>query len=331
VWRRGARFGAAKEALAETLGDIVHAQHEVFLFGGPLASVQFPRVLAGARRADRPAVVTVHGVVDLRRVDSDFARANGFRVPPAVARGALRALIGGAARSCDAVIVHDGIFRDRLVRQYRVAESRINVIPLPVPQRESITREEARDRLALTSPMALFFGFVTGYKGLPLLLAAWEAYRRRGGEGELVVAGGRHPRLAGDPRYERDYEELMGRAARAGNVRWVGYLSDEEAPVYLAASDALVLPYRDALSASGPLSFGLAYGVPLLVSEVLGPLAPSPVCVFPRTPEALAELLAEVLDGGKGPELVAASRASADAASLERVAERTVDLYRSLL
>lgn len=323
----GFRFGAVRWRVPRRAG-ILHAQHEVFLYGGPGAGLQFPTVIRAARRRGHACVVTVHGVVDLASVDRGFVGANGSRVPPRVARTALRRLIGGAASAGDAVIVHEDALADRLAGQYGISSERIRVIPLPAPDVTPVSRHESRARLGFRRPTALFFGFVTGYKGLPLLFDGWERYRAAGGEAELVVAGGRHPRLAGDPSYEREYGAAMRRAATIGGVRWQGYVADDDVADYLSAVDALVLPYRDGLAASGPMTFALAYGVPVLASDALAGSAPHPGGVFPRDPEALATLLREALETPLREELARASAREGRARSLSAVAEATVDLYR---
>jgi glycosyltransferase involved in cell wall biosynthesis len=227
-------------------------------------------------------------------------------------------------------VVHDRLFAERLTDQYGIPPYRIHVIPLPTPEPVATDRDEARAALGLTAPTALFFGFVTGYKGLPLLLDGWERYRRAGGAGELVVGGGRHPRLAGAPAYERGYAELEDRAARIGGVRWVGFIPEAEVPRYLTAADLLVLPYRDSLSASGPMSVALAYGIAVAGSDLLGPVLPDPRGAFARDPEVLGALLARALEGPLGGELAGASRRMGEDRSLARVAVRTVDLYRAV-
>ena len=324
----GVRFGRVRAQFSRHRPGVVHAQHEVFLYGGPAAALQFPGVLRTARRRGHACVVTVHGVVDLTTVDRDFVDSNGSRMPPRAVRALLHRLIRGAALGGDAVIVHDEGLAARLVDQYEVRAERVTVIPLPAPDAAPVPRDEARATLGFERPTVLFFGFVTGYKGLPLLLDGWERYRAAGGVAELVVAGGRHPRLAGDPAYERGYAASMARAEAIGGVRWEGYVGDEQVPAYLSAADALVLPYRDGLSASGPMSFAFAYGLPVLASDVLAESAPHPGGVFPRDADALAAVLRDALETPLAGELAEASREAGARRSLGAVADATVDLYR---
>jgi glycosyltransferase involved in cell wall biosynthesis len=330
AYRPGPGFGAAARALRRcAAAEIVHAQHEVFLYGGASAAAQFaPVVRIGAH--GRPAVVTIHGVVDLDRVDADFVAANGSRLPAPAVRRILRGVIGAAARAGRAVIVHEPVFADRLAGQYGVPRRKVVVIPLPVPAAVKISRHEARREAGFTRPTVVFFGFIGGYKGVPLLLDGWEKYRRGGGRGELVIAGGRHPRLAGDPAYEGQYAALQARAREIGGVRWRGYVADGDVPAVLAGADALVLPYSDGIAASGPMTLALSYGTPVLLSDALGDLAPHPDGVFRRTPGALADRLSAALDGDLAPGLRSAAVALARQRSLPSVGARTVELYRQV-
>lgn len=328
-WRPGPRFAAAAGAVTRTRPQVCHAQHEVFLYGGAAGAALFAPVV---RRIGRrcATVVSVHGVVDLADVDAGFARANGSRLPPAAIRASLRHFIGAAAGAGDLTIVHGDVFRDRLVAQYGICPERIRVVPLLVPEAAARDRVAERESLGFDGPVALFFGFVTGYKDIPLLLEAWRRVRRARPDATLVVAGGRHPRLAGTPGYEREYAGLMSTAARIGGVDWKGFLDDDEAARHLAASDLLVLPYREALAASGPMGFALAHGLPVAVSRALGPLAPDPGAVFAHDPDDAARVITEAFTPAVNARLAAASRRAAGASSLTAVARRTVDVYREV-
>lgn len=331
AYRPGWRFHRVGRVLAGLPCDIVHAQHELFLYGGPVAAAQFPRVLARSRRRGRGVVVTIHGVVDLRTVGAGFVARNGSGLPPRAVRAGLRRLIGSAARAADAVIVHDAVFAGRLGEQYGVPTDRIRVIPLPLPRRRPADRDEARRRWRLEAPTALFFGFVTGYKGLPSLLEAWADYRRAGGCGQLIVAGGRHPRLAGGPRYERAYAALKARAKEIGNVTWLGFVSDADIPALLAATDLLVLPYEDAIADSGPLNFALAYDRPVLVSEAFAHVAPIAEAVAPSDSAGFAAALHRLLETPARHVVRDAFRGLAADRTSSAAAASTLSLYRELI
>lgn len=328
AWEPGAGWWRVGDEVAVAACDIVHVQHEVFLFGGVRASRSVPRMVSRARSGGAPLLMTVHGVPDLETVDHVFVQANGSRMPAFAVRRALGHLIGAAARSADGVIVHEERFAERLGSQYRVDPDRIRVIPHPVPDVVPMERAATRETLGVDRPTALFFGFVSGYKGLPLLLDAWESYRATGGDGELVVAGGRHPRMAGDATYEAEYGALQAQADRVGGVRWEGFLDEQRAAQYLTACDLMVLPYRVGMAASGPLSHALAYGMPVICSDALADAAPDPRGVFAPDREALAAMLAEALDGSLGAEIGRSSVAMGERLTLSRIADQLVGCYQ---
>ena len=105
-------------------------------------------------------------------------------------------------------------------------------------------------------PRVLFFGRITHYKGVDVLLDAMEEVWRQIPEATVVVAGSgeveSHPALA-DPRITVDN----------------GYIPDATIPGLFGAARCVVLPYRQA-SQSGVGSMVKPYNRPLLVTDVGG-------------------------------------------------------------
>jgi glycosyltransferase involved in cell wall biosynthesis len=170
-------------------------------------------------------------------------------------------------------------------------------------------------------PVVLFFGLLRPYKGLDVLLDAWRAIE----DAELWIVG--MPRM--------DISALA--AAAPANVRFVTrFVSDAELPGYFRRADLVVLPYRET-EQSGVLSTALAFGKPLLVSDVggFGELAAAGAAraVPPGDAAALRGALAELL-ADRAALAVLAQRARALAAgeySWATIARRTLVLYESLL
>lgn len=101
-------------------------------------------------------------------------------------------------------------------------------------------------------------GRLLPYKGLDLLRDAWPLLRARHPEARLLVAG------QGDP--ERLAPGLSALPGVEVTARW---LSEEELPQLIAASDVVVLPYTEA-SQSGVAPVAHAMGVPVVVTPVGG-------------------------------------------------------------
>jgi glycosyltransferase involved in cell wall biosynthesis len=175
--------------------------------------------------------------------------------------------------------------------------------------------------LQTDKPVVLCFGLMRPYKGIDVLLEAW----REVDDAELWIAG--MPRM--------DISPL--RAAAPPNVRFVPrFITDDELPGYFQAADLVVLPYRE-IDQSGVLFTALAFGKPLLLSDVGGfpeIAATGAARTFPAGDAfALGAALAELLGDRAALGAIAANaRALAQGQySWEAVAAGTLELYRSLL
>jgi glycosyltransferase involved in cell wall biosynthesis len=171
-------------------------------------------------------------------------------------------------------------------------------------------------------PALLFFGRMSHYKGLDVLLDAMPALWEDDPELPLTVAGeGQppdHPLLA-DPRVETRFE----------------HVPEEALPGLFAGATCLVLPYRQA-SQSGVGSLAREHGRPVVATRVGGlPELITPDwgrLVAPEDPAALATAIAEVI----GTPGLAESMGRAGAESLghsdwSAVAAKTLAAYRAHL
>jgi glycosyltransferase involved in cell wall biosynthesis len=223
----------------------------------------------------------------------------------------------------DAVVVHSAHGRDRLVRELGVPAAKIRVIAhgafehlARVPGERPLPPALA----AVEKPVVLFFGLLRPYKGLDVLLRAW----REIDDAELWIVG--MPRM--------DIGDL--RAAAPPSVRWVPrFVPDDELGAYFRRADLVVLPYRE-IDQSGVLFTALAFGAPLLLSDVggFGELARdgAAALVAPGDAGALAAELRRLLaDGPARAALAAGARAAAAGRySWEQIAREHLSLYRAL-
>lgn len=189
---------------------------------------------------DRPVVLTAHDV---------FPREG--RLP-------VRRALSAAYRRADAVVVHSEHGRARLVAEAGADPARVHVIPHgafthlaalpagPLPPELAATAPER--------PVVLCFGLMRPYKGLDVLVRAW----RDVPDADLWIVG--RPRMDTAPL----------RAAAPSSVRFVErFVADEEIPALLRRADVVVLPYRE-IDQSGVLFTAMAFGRPLLLSDVGG-------------------------------------------------------------
>ncbi len=138
------------------------------------------------------------------------------------------------------------------------------VLPHPIYTHfgAKLPREEAERRLALPAGRRtlLFFGLIREYKGLDILLQAFDLLDERY---QLVIAG--------EPYGSFDkYQKLIdgGRAPQDVHV-FPNYIRDDEVKDYFSAADLAVLPYRSATQ-SGISSVACHFIVPMVVTDVGG-------------------------------------------------------------
>jgi glycosyltransferase involved in cell wall biosynthesis len=245
-------FAAARASGA----DVLHLQHELFLYGGPTASIGLVRALATERM---PTVVTMHQVVDPSVVTAEYTRLHRVAVPAPAARAGFIALQRAVPRLADATIVHERPFT-RFVRGARVVPHGVEPAPAAGPD----VRAAARRALELPDDrlVALCFGFVAPYKGLEVAL---DAAALAGPEVLLVIAGGEHPRLAAQG--DGYLNELRGRYE--GHARFTGFVPDADVAAWFQAADVAVFPYPEPHASSGAFALALAHGTPALVSPRL--------------------------------------------------------------
>jgi glycosyltransferase involved in cell wall biosynthesis len=227
-------------------------------------------------------------------------------------------------RHADAVVVHSEHGRSRLIDAVGVDPQKIEVIPhapldhlaqigqpLPLPA-------ELEDS---TGPIVLSFGLIRPYKGLDLLIDAWQRV-----QGATLWVVGR-PRM--------DISDLVKSAP--DSVRWVTrFVDDREIPTIFNAADLCVLPYTE-IDQSGVLATAMAFGKPMLLSDAGGFPEVGRAGAAEVTPAGDAHLLGEALealiaDPERRSQLgSAAAQLAAGAWSWKSSAESHLALYRRLL
>jgi glycosyltransferase involved in cell wall biosynthesis len=219
----------------------------------------------------------------------------------------------------DAVVAHSQHSRERLVDELGVESERVHLIPhgafahlAEAPEQPPPFQTEKR--------VVLFFGLLRPYKGIDVLLEAWRGIE----DAELWIVG--MPRM--------DVSAL--RASAPATVRFVSrFVPDEQLSSYFRRADLVVLPYRE-IEQSGVLFTALAFGKPLLVSDVggFGEIAGAGAAhaVAPGDPIALREALRELLgDPAKLDAIAARSRQlAAGEYGWDGIAQRTLALYERL-
>ncbi len=126
---------------------------------------------------------------------------------------------------------------------------------------ERVERNEACKRLGIDSQYRylLFFGLIRDYKGLDILLEAFERSENR--DLRLLVAG----EFYNDKEQYRPLFERLGERV----ILHDNFVADDDVKYYFSVADALVLPYRTATQ-SGVTQIAYNFSVPMVVTNVGG-------------------------------------------------------------
>ncbi|WP_245249632.1 glycosyltransferase [Methanolinea mesophila] len=162
-------------------------------------------------------------------------------------------------------VVHSDADRSLITTHYRIPEEEVTIIPHGLyDQYKVFGKSEAREHLGFAEKnIILFFGLLRPYKGVPTLIHAFEELPGSlRSESRLVIAG--------EAWEDQESVRLARSSAYAGQITVIDrYVEDREISLLFSASDLLVIPYTRA-SQSGVAHIAMAYGLPVVASEVGG-------------------------------------------------------------
>lgn len=249
-----------------------------------------------------------------------------------------RVLRSGIYRAAARIIAHSDYIKDKLVKNFRVNPEKIRVIShgnfdhyLPG---EPMSKAEARASLNLSERdnVALFFGYIREYKGLDLLLDAFEICTRKGNPFRLMIAGAAQSLELGDY-YRRRIDQLSMNHSITFHA---DYIPSEKVATYFVAADVVILPYKE-IDHSGLVHLAYSFGRPLIAtnvgdfSEVIED-GKSGYLLKENSPECLAETILGAFSNGTRLENMGdyARQLSETKYSWIDIAHRTKGLYEAL-
>lgn len=269
-----------------------------------------------------PLVATVHDLIPLR-------------CPGAVSRRyrlLFRALIGRAVRAARFVMTDAEYTRREILESFPVAPHKVVTVPLAAgpsftPDPDPVGRRRVCSRHGLGQRYLLFVSVFEPRKNIPLLVDAFEIFRREyphGSAFQLALAGG-----AGW--HGAEIAETVRRRGLDPAVRILGYVPEEDLPWLYRGAELVVVPSRyegfglsalEAMACGAPVLAANASSLPEIVGDAGEFFALD-------DPDLLARRIAELT---AAPERRAAmsERGIARAAGFtwERTAGRILEVYR---
>ncbi len=336
IWNKGVLYPFKILAkISKHNPDIVHIQHEFFLYGGAASSVVFLLLLLGLKFLNIPSVTTIHGIVPLSSIDTNFVKENKSNLPPLIAKLGFLILTKCINILSSAIIVHEKKFIDLLQNEYNCCHSKCKVIHHGIEVKsDSIPKLDAKHKLGLENKkIILFFGYITGYKGIELLIDAFEILVKTSNQYVLILAGGEHPRFKNDPSHHEYVNELKNRANDISTqIIFTGFVPEDKIPIYFPSADIVVLPYTVGMASSGSMSFAIAYNKPFLVSDAFSDVVDVKEAVFNKNPADLADKIRDCLNNEVfQSKLISLSTKLKDERSWNKVGGDTYRLYHEIL
>lgn len=232
------------------------------------------------RRMGIPMVHTVHDIAPMfakARMQTDLARVYD---------------------QMDALILHTNSNIHAFRQQYpTIPVEKLHLIPMIAfpnpPMPDDADQQSARQALGLPTdvPIALFFGAIKHYKGLDVLLQAFQIVQQRDPNFHLVIAGKYDPA-------ERDRLPSPHALSAMPNVHvYEGFIPTSDIWKHHLAADVIVHPYRE-ITQSAALITAMGFGRAVIVTDVGGmgeTVQGNGWVIPPENPSVLADALYQAL------------------------------------
>jgi glycosyltransferase involved in cell wall biosynthesis len=172
-------------------------------------------------------------------------------------------------KSASKIIVHGSTIKERLLSLYKLPAEKVLVIPAVKPVSTvgnvSISKETARTclNLAASDKILLFFGYIREYKGLDLLIDAFDIARASDKDLKLIIAG----KAYSNELLEKYRSKISVMNFPEAVIFKPEFIPQKEVDYYFRAADALAVPYIR-IDLSGVLQTAFAYSLPVLATNV---------------------------------------------------------------
>ena len=177
----------------------------------------------------------------------------------------VRSLMPWLIRASSGFVIHSEFDRLALQKQYRLGDRPVSIIHHGPYDHYQFSGAQAPYREAPDGCCnLLYFGVIRPFKGLEDLIAAFDSIPPNEIEQYWLTIIGETWESWTLP------AELIAQSCYRKRITFINrYVSDQEAAVFFASADAVVLPYHRS-SASGPLHIAMSQGLPVIITNVGG-------------------------------------------------------------
>ncbi len=321
--------------------DLVHLQHELNMYGGPVKATLFPTLVLLLRLLRKRVIVTIHAVPPIREIDSSFLKTFSWRenrILVIIVRLVLFYIFTSICRFSSCVIVHTHHIKSVLNSDYKSSQQKIVVIPHGIPLQKSIEvmkRGAAKWWNAIgNKSVILYFGYIVKRKGLEDLIHAFQQISKKYPEYVLVIAGGS---LRGQEMYADYLRRLANELDLVNRIVFTSFVSEDELGQLLSTCEFVVLPASYSISASGPLAQALSFNKPVITAD-LGSLKEEVITgkdgllYTPKNVDSLEQAMEKFIkDDALIQEMSANIKTKAQERSWPNIASKTMAVYSKTL
>jgi glycosyltransferase involved in cell wall biosynthesis len=339
VWKPGIFYPfTIFRSLIRQKPDIVHVQHEYFLYGKGFNALIFPAILFLSKLARIPLVVTMHHVIP-RKETGYFLKLLKIPIPETLVKVFLTAFNGLFAFSTK-IIVPSVVFKKTLSSDYKIKEKHIEVVQhftdANVQRFLDKDGTRAKTLLGLKEKKVIFFyGYIRPTKGLEYVFYALQKVKEAVPNVFFSIDGKTQTVYA---TYFNYLKKLVNDLELCNYVKFEDDVPEELLPANFAASDAVVFPYTSTIGMT-PIAHlkAAAYGKPIIVTAIDSFNKEfidheNALLVPPEDPNALSDSIIEILtDDRLSKKLSNNINAYCEERSREKAVGNIIEIYQDAL
>lgn len=169
------------------------------------------------------------------------------------------------------VIVLEEEFKQRISKY--INSNKILYVPIGISNLSTKSYNNLRLKMNLGKNdfIIMVFGYIAWYKGIDRLIESFNGLpnKIKGRNLKLIIAGGYSQAQAGKSHYEKYFQSIKNKANNNKRISITGFVPEENVSNYYSVADLCMIPYREFISSSGPLSLALSYQRPVILSKEL--------------------------------------------------------------